>query len=252
MRQPLIAGNWKMNCTIDEAVALASSLRESLGSVVGVEVAVCPPYVDLSAVREVLAETSIRLGAQDVFFEDAGAYTGAISPRMLSDLCHFVIVGHSERRRMFGDTDSRVARKVFAATRHSLTPILCVGETLEEFESQCTAQVLERQVKAVVREAEPIPELVVAYEPVWAIGTGRSADPDAVNETVAGIRTLLGNAWGSGVADNIRILYGGSVSSANIGGYVRQPDIDGALVGGASLRAQEFCDIVFATASTRR
>lgn len=252
MRQPLIAGNWKMNCTIDEAVALASSLRESLGSVVGVEVAVCPPYVDLSAVREVLAETSIRLGAQDVFFEDAGAYTGAISPRMLSDLCHFVIVGHSERRRMFGDTDSRVARKVFAATRHSLTPILCVGETLEEFESQCTAQVLERQVKAVVREAEPIPELVVAYEPVWAIGTGRSADPDAVNETVAGIRTLLGNAWGSGVADNIRILYGGSVSSANIAGYVRQPDIDGALVGGASLRAQEFCDIVFATASTRR
>jgi len=252
MRQPLIAGNWKMNCTIDEAVALASSLRESLGSVVGVEVAVCPPYVDLSAVREVLAETSIRLGAQDVFFEDAGAYTGAISPRMLSDLCHFVIVGHSERRRMFGDTDSRVARKVFAATRHSLTPILCVGETLEEFESQYTAQVLERQVKAVVREAEPIPELVVAYEPVWAIGTGRSADPDAVNETVAGIRTLLGNAWGSGVADNIRILYGGSVSSANIGGYVRQPDIDGALVGGASLRAQEFCDIVFATASTRR
>ena len=252
MRQPLIAGNWKMNCTVDEAVALASSLRESLGSVVGVEVAVCPPFVDLPAVRAVLAETSIRLGAQDVFFEDAGAYTGAISPRMLTGLCHYVIVGHSERRQMFGDTDDGVARRVFAATRHSLVPILCVGETLDEFESQSTTLVLERQVMAVLRESDPIPELVVAYEPVWAIGTGRSANPDAVNETVAGIRKLLGNSWGSDVADNIRILYGGSVNAANIAGYVRQDEIDGALVGGASLRAQEFCDIVFATASTRR
>ena len=252
MRQPLIAGNWKMNCTIDEAVALASSLRENLGAVVGVEVAVCPPFVDLQAVRSVLVDSSIRLDAQDVFYEDAGAYTGAVSPRMLEGLCHYVIVGHSERRQLFGDTDDGVARKVFALTRHYLVPILCVGETLDEFEGHRTAQVLERQLMAVLRDAEPCPELVVAYEPVWAIGTGRSADPAAVNETVAGIRRLAGDAWGRDVANGIRILYGGSVNAANITGYVRENEIDGALVGGASLRAREFCDIVFATASARR
>ena len=252
MRTLLIAGNWKMNCTIDEAVSLSSALRENLGAVVGVEVAVFPPFVDLSAVRAILSDTPIRLGAQDVFYEDAGAYTGAISPRMLAGLCNYAIVGHSERRQMFGDTDSSVARKVFALVRHSITPILCVGETLEEFESRLTSQVLQRQLMAVLRESEPCPDMVVAYEPVWAIGTGRFAEPDMVNETVTGIRSFIGASWGRSAADSIRILYGGSVGAGNITKYALQNEIDGALVGGASLRAQEFCDIVFAAASTRR
>lgn len=252
MRQLMIAGNWKMNCTVAEAVELASAVRENLGSVVGVEVAVCPPYVDLHAVSAVLEGTAIRLGAQDVFYEDAGAYTGAISPRMLEGLCRYVIIGHSERRQRFGDTDDSVTRKVSAAIRHSLVPILCVGETLDEFEADRTAQVLERQVMAVLREVEPLPELVIAYEPVWAIGTGKSAAPDAVNQTVSGIRNLLRDAWGDDSANDVRILYGGSVNASNIASYIRQDQIDGALVGGASLRPQEFCDIVFATASTRR
>ena len=251
-RQLLIAGNWKMNCTLDEAVELASALRENLGSVVGVEVAVCPPFVDLQAVHEILKDSHIRLGAQDVFHEDAGAYTGAVSPRMLQGLCHYVIIGHSERRRWFGDTDDVVSRKVSAAVNHSLMPILCVGETLDEFETGRTMQVLERQVNAVVRESDVLTELVIAYEPVWAIGTGRSAEPGAVNETAGAIRRLIADAWGQDAAGRIRILYGGSVTSENIVGYIRLDEIDGALVGGASLRAHEFCDIVFATASTRR
>lgn len=252
MRQILIAGNWKMNCTVDEAVQLASSVREGLGAVVGVEVALCPPFVDLQAVKSVLRETEIQLGAQDVFHEDAGAFTGAISPRMLVGLCRYGIVGHSERRQLFGDTDADVARKVFALSRHGMSPIVCVGETLTEFESSRTTEVLARQMMAVLGETDPICSMVVAYEPVWAIGTGRSADPDTVNATVSGIRTLVASAWGVDCAERIRILYGGSVTSSNISSYVRQPEIDGALVGGASLRAREFCDIVFAAASTRR
>jgi triosephosphate isomerase len=252
MRQLLIAGNWKMNCTIAEAVELASSIRENLGAVADVEVAVCPPFVDLDAVRRILEETSIRLGAQDVFYEDSGAYTGATSPLMLAGMCHYVIAGHSERRHWFGDTDDKVARKVASLVRHGIVPILCVGETLEEFESHRTRQVLERQMSAVIRSIEPPADLVVAYEPVWAIGTGKSADPDDVNETVASIRTLLGRSWGEPVADGIRILYGGSVSADNVAGYVKQNEIDGALVGGASLRSHEFCDIVFRAASVRR
>ncbi len=252
MRQLLIAANWKMNCNLEEATALATAVRESLGAVVGVEVALCPPFVDLQAVKSVLAETAIQLGAQDVFYEDAGAFTGAISPRMLQGVCKYVIVGHSERRHIFGDTDESVARKVHAAARHSLAPILCIGETLDEFESALTAEVLQRQLAAVLRDSDPLPEIVIAYEPVWAIGTGKSAEPEAVNLTVSEIRTLLSEMWGLEVANGIRILYGGSVNSANIASYIRQPEIDGALVGGASLRAQEFCDIVFATAATRR
>lgn len=251
-RQLLIAGNWKMNCTLAEATELATAVRENLGSVVGVEVALCPPFVDLQAVHEILGDSHIRLGAQDVFYEDAGAYTGAVSPRMLEGLCHYVIIGHSERRRWFGDTDDVVSRKVIAAVNHALVPIVCVGETLEEFEANLTARVLERQVNAVVRDSQEIPDLVIAYEPIWAIGTGRSADPESVNSTISGIRRLVADSWGDDAAGSMRILYGGSVTSDNIARYIKQDEIDGALVGGASLRAHEFCDIVFATASTRR
>jgi len=252
MREPLIAGNWKMNCTIDEAVRLASSLRENLGSVVGVEVAVCPPFVDLHAVHSVLEDTSVRLGAQDVFYKDSGAYTGAISAAMLAGLCTYVIVGHSERRHYFGDTDADVAAKVTALQRTKIVPILCVGETLAEFESGCTNEVLHRQMTSALETAAPDPTLVVAYEPVWAIGTGRSADPQSVATTASLIRELLTRMWGTEIADGIRVLYGGSVTAANIVRYVSQTEIDGALVGGASLHSSEFCDIVFNTASTLR
>ncbi len=251
MRQVLIAGNWKMNCTVSEAVQLASSLREDLGSVVGVEVAVCPPFVDLQPVREILKETSIHLGAQDVYYEESGAYTGAISARMLAEMCHYTIVGHSERRHIFGDTDMDVAKKFAALVRYGIVPILCVGETLEEFESHHTNDVLDRQVSSILETSHPMPTLVVAYEPVWAIGTGRSANPHDVAQTIAHIRTLIAERWSADAANSIRILYGGSVSDENIAGYVKEPEIDGALVGGASLRSKEFCDIVFSAASTR-
>jgi triosephosphate isomerase (TIM) len=252
MRELLIAGNWKMNCTVDEAVALASALRENLGSVVGVEVAVCPPYVDLVPLRELLGDTAIRLGAQDAFYLDSGAYTGAVSPAMLAPLCQYVIVGHSERRQFFGETDDVVARKVAAVAQHRIDPILCVGETLAEFEAGETLEVLERQLTPVLAAIEPLATLVVAYEPVWAIGTGRSAEASSVNQTIAEIRGRLRSEWGEVIADGIRILYGGSVNAGNIADYVRMEEIDGALVGGASLRAREFCDIVFRSASVRR
>ena len=252
MRELLIAGNWKMNCTVDEAVALASSLRENLGSVIGVEVAICPPFVALAPVRELLGDTAIKLGAQDAFYLDSGAYTGAVSPAMLAPLCRYVIVGHSERRQFFGETDDVVARKVAAVARHKLDPILCVGETLAEFEAGKTIEVLQRQLSPVLAAIEPLTTLVVAYEPVWAIGSGRSAEPSSVNHTVAEIRGRLRSDWGARIADGIRILYGGSVSAGNVADYIRMDEIDGALVGGASLRAQEFCDIVFQSASVRR
>jgi len=248
----LIAGNWKMNCTIEEAVQLSSAIRQGLGAVIGVEVVLCPPFIDLQAVQSILKETGIQLGAQNVYHEDAGAYTGEISPRMLEGLCRFAIVGHSERRQLLGDSDEAIARKVYALVRHNITPILCIGETLSEYDANQTSAVLERQLMAVLRESEPIPNLVIAYEPVWAIGTGKSADAEAINATVSAIRSLLASTWGANTGEEIRILYGGSVTSGNVAAYARQPEVDGALVGGASLRAQEFCDIVFAAASTRR
>ncbi len=251
MRRLLVAGNWKMNCTIPEAVQLASSLREGLGTVVDVEVAVCPPHVALQSVGQVLKDTSVQLGAQDAFYEDAGAYTGAVSPRMLAGLCRYVIVGHSERRRWFGESDEMVAKKVAAVRRHGLTPILCVGETLQQFDAGETEVVLQRQLRGALESTPPLDGIVLAYEPVWAIGTGRSADPEAVNATVAGIREVLAHIWDSGIAAGVRILYGGSVTIDNIAGYIRQSEIDGTLVGGASLRAAEFCEMVFRAASTR-
>ncbi len=244
MRTILTAGNWKMNCTIDEAVQLSTSLRQSLNSLTSGEVALCPTFLALQAVKDVLLGTSIRLGAQDAFYEDSGAYTGAVSAAMLAGLCEYVIVGHSERRRLFGDNDEIVTKKVVALIQHGITPILCVGETLEEFEQDLTSKVLERQMMTVLQTVKPTNALVVAYEPVWAIGTGKSANPESVNETVARIRALIAEAWGVQLAGSIRILYGGSVSADNVEAFVGQAEIDGTLVGGASLRPGEFSDIV--------
>jgi len=249
MRQLLIAGNWKMNCTVEAAVQLVTSLRECLGSVAEVDVVVCPPFVALQSVSDVLKETQVRVGAQDVFYEDAGAFTGAVSPLMLADLCHYVIVGHSERRKWFGESDELAARKVAALRRHGLIPILCVGESLEENMAGRTEQVLARQLRGALESSAPFKEMVVAYEPIWAIGTGKPALPDDVNHTARAIRDIVGQLWDTGSAREMRILYGGSVDSENVVEFVSLSDIDGALVGGASLRAREFAEIVFRTAS---
>ncbi len=251
MRTPLVAGNWKMNCTVDESIALVSSIRQNLGTVTNVEVAVCPPFTSLKPIADLLQTSSIRVGAQDVFHEDAGAYTGEISPLMLKNLCHYCIVGHSERRSMFGDTDDMVARKFAALRAHQMVPILCIGESLEQNEAGETAQVIERQVKAVFGKNTPAADSVLAYEPVWAIGTGKAAEPAAVNETIVMIRRLLSELSDEATANSIRILYGGSVNSDNASAYISKSDIDGYLVGGASLKAGDFCGIVSRTASQR-
>lgn len=240
-----------MNGTLEEAVELAASLRDALQPSDVVEVAVCPPFVCLKPVQDALRGSHIRLGAQDVFYEDNGAYTGAVSAPMLSGLCVYVIVGHSERRHWFGDTDEWVARKVAALRRHHIVPILCIGETLGERDAGITASVIERQMQAVLRSVAPCKELVVAYEPVWAIGTGRSADPASVNHTVHGIRGIISSEWGDAYADEIRILYGGSVTADNVTAFVGQSEIDGTLVGGASLKCAEFCHIVARSAAAR-
>ncbi|MBN1855837.1 MAG: triose-phosphate isomerase [Dehalococcoidia bacterium] len=252
MRRQLVAGNWKMNCSVGEAVQLATAVRECLGSVVGVDVAVCPSFVALQSVYEVLEDTPVSVGAQDVFYEDAGAYTGAISPLMIEGLCRYAIVGHSERRKWFGEDEQSTSRKVSALRRHGITPILCVGESLEENLAGKTREVLVRQLEGALGGSTPWNEIVVAYEPVWAIGTGKAAEADQVNDTVSEIRGQIGTIWDVDTARDIRILYGGSVTSENVASFVGMSEIDGTLVGGASLRADEFCQIVFQSASMRK
>jgi len=249
MRRKLTVGNWKMNRTIDEAVQLATQLTETLGSVVGVEVAVCPPFTAIKSVHEALEDSHVIVGAQDVFYEDSGAYTGAVSPLMLEGLCDYVIVGHSERRKHFGDTDETVAKKLGAVLRHGMTPILCVGESLEENEAGKTIEVLERQLTVALGGLTPASELVIAYEPIWAIGTGRAARGEDVNGTLQWMRDLMARTWDADAAKGTPLLYGGSVTPDNTAEFVSQSAIDGTLVGGASLRPADFCEIVFQTAS---
>lgn len=252
MRVPLIAGNWKMNTTVDEAVALVQQLRPRLERITGVEQVVCPPFVSLDAVHRALEASPILVGAQNVFWEEKGAYTGEISPPMLAPLCSYVIVGHSERRQYFGATDETVNRQIRASVPHRLAPIMCVGETLAEYEAGRTAQVVERQVRGGLAGLASCPGLVVAYEPVWAIGTGRASTGEGANRVIGQIRQVLMDTFGEVVARTIRILYGGSVTGANIREFVTQEEIDGALVGGASLRPDDFVAIVQATASSKR
>ncbi|MBX6770956.1 MAG: triose-phosphate isomerase [Chloroflexi bacterium] len=248
MRIPLIAGNWKMHTTVDEAVALVQAMRPRLEAVRGVEQVVCPPFVSLDAVHRLLEASPILVGAQDVFWEEKGAYTGAISPLMLAPLCRYVIVGHSERRQYFGVTDEIVNRQIRAMIPHRLAPILCVGETLSENEAGLTEIVVERQVRGGLAGVTACPGLVVAYEPVWAIGTGRPSTGEGANRVIGYIRRVLADLLGEAVAGTTRILYGGSVTGANIAEFVSQEEIDGALVGGASLRPDEFIAIVETTA----
>ncbi|MCI0372571.1 MAG: triose-phosphate isomerase [candidate division NC10 bacterium] len=243
-RTPLVAGNWKMSKTATEGAALARELRERLGSLDRVEVAVCPPFPALPAVGTALRGSGIALGAQDVHWEKEGAFTGAVSAGMLLDLgCRFVILGHSERRQHFGETDAAVQRKVRAALAVRLIPIVCVGETLTERDGGETLAVVARQVRAALEglTGADLSRLVLAYEPVWAIGTGRTATPAQAQEIHGAIRRLVGQQ-GDGSAT--QILYGGSVKAENAAALLRESDIDGALVGGASLVAEQFARIV--------
>jgi triosephosphate isomerase len=236
-----------MNTTVPEAVNLAKLLREKVDGVKNVEKVLCPPFISLMAVREVIKGSSLKLGAQNMHFEEKGAYTGEISPLMLigqKNLCEFVILGHSERRGYFGETDEIVNKKVKSALKVGLKPILCVGENLEENEDGKAVEVITRQIREGLSDIKNPQELVVAYEPIWAIGTGKAATGDQANETIALIRKLLTEIYGEEFAQNTRILYGGSVTSGNIEEFVSLADIDGALVGGASLKADEFSGIL--------
>ena len=244
MRTPVIAGNWKMNTTLDEATALVEQMKGKLDAIHGVEKVVCPPFISLAAVGELLHGTSIRPGAQNCHYELKGAYTGEVSATMLSALCEFVILGHSERRQYFGETDELVNRKLRAVLGAKLTPILCVGEKLEERQSGKTEEVVRRQVTGALEGVDSLHGLVMAYEPVWAIGTGMAASGEEANLTINLIREELRRLHGADVALETRILYGGSVTADNIGEFIAQGEIDGALVGGASLKAEEFVSIV--------
>ncbi len=251
MRIPLIAGNWKMNTTAAEAERLVLEMLERLDNIKGVEKVLCPPFVSLVGISMMLQSSSIRLGAQNMYFETKGAYTGEVSPLMLTNLCEFVILGHSERRWYFGETDETVNKKVRAALTNRLKPILCVGERLEENEAGKTEEVINRQVRAALNDIEAAGDLVVAYEPVWAIGTGKAASGEQAGGTIQSIRDVVATLWNKSIAQDLRVLYGGSVTAANIAEFISHPEIDGALVGGASLKAGEFVGIVEKTAEIK-
>jgi triosephosphate isomerase len=246
MRTPFVAGNWKMNKTIAETRELLSALAAGLNEIHGVERVVCPPFTSLMAASELLAGKEIGLGAQDMYWEDKGAFTGEVAPGMVKELCGYVILGHSERRAYFSETDETVNKKLLAAQKAGLTPIVCVGETLAQYETGETSQVVSRQTRLSLQgiSAEFAPRIVVAYEPVWAIGTGKaSSGENAQGVHGSVIRPVLKELFGADTAKAIRILYGGSVTAANAGEFFSQTDIDGALVGGASLKAEEFIAI---------
>jgi len=253
MRTPFVAGNWKMHKTVEEARLLVADMLDGLQAVQGVEKVLCPPFTALLPVAAMLAGTDIGLGAQNMHWEEEGAFTGEISPRMVAEFAQFVILGHSERRAYFGETDETVNLKVHAALKHGLTPIVCVGETLAEREAGQTETVIRRQVEGGLAglTAEQVASLVLAYEPVWAIGTGKAATPEEANRVVREvIRDALASLFGERAAQAVRVLYGGSVKPHNAADFFAQPDIDGALVGGASLKADQFVAIAQAAAET--
>jgi triosephosphate isomerase len=241
-----------MNTTASEGERLVLEMLERLDRIEGVEKVLCPPFVSLVGIGMMLQNSSIKLGAQNIYFEAKGAYTGEISPVMLRELCEFVILGHSERRWYFGETDEIVNRKIKAALANRLKPILCVGERLEENEAGRTKEVVSRQVSAALGGVEPVRDLVIAYEPVWAIGTGKAASGKQAAITVQFIRDVVAKLWNKSLAQDLRILYGGSVTSANIAEFISHTEIDGALVGGASLNAEEFVGIIEKTAEVKR
>jgi triosephosphate isomerase (TIM) len=251
VRRKFIAGNWKMNTTRAEGVALASAIAAKVGASSAVDVAVCPPSLYLEAVGQAIKNSAVGLGAQNCYHEAKGAFTGETGAQMLRDVgCTYVILGHSERRQIFKESNQEVNRKVLAALGVGLTPILCVGETLEQRQGGQTAAVVREQIEGSLAgiSAEQMRKIVIAYEPVWAIGTGVVATPEQAEEVHADLRRLLESRYNSGVASTVRIQYGGSVNAENAASLLGQPNIDGALVGGASLKADGFLAIVAAAA----
>ena len=247
VRKPFIAGNWKMNTTRSSAVALARELKASIGSIDGVDLAVIPPSVYLSAVSEVLSNDSIAVGAQNMYFEQKGAFTGEISAAMLKDVgCRYVLLGHSERRHVFGETDELINKKILKALTEGLEVIFAVGELLQQREAGETTEVVTRQITngLIGVDAAGAANITIAYEPVWAIGTGRTATPEQAQEVHAMIRGLVGDLYDDATGEAMRIQYGGSVTPDNATDLLAQKDVDGALVGGASLKAEDFTTIV--------
>ncbi|MBA7658272.1 Triosephosphate isomerase [subsurface metagenome] len=251
MRVPMIAGNWKMNTTVGEAVGLVNEMRSRLDKIDNVDKVICPPFISLAAVGELIKGSSIKLGAQNIYFEERGAYTGEISPLMLADLCQFVIIGHSERRQYFNETGDIINKKIQAVLRVGLKPILCIGERLEENEAGRTEEVITEQLNLSLAGIDSLGGLIIAYEPVWAIGTGKAATGKQANNTIGFIRQTISQKYGKRIAQDLRILYGGSVTADNIAEFINQPEIDGALVGGASLKATEFLSIVKQTSEIK-
>jgi len=257
MRRTIIAGNWKMYKTIGEAIELANGLKRELFELdtQRMEAVLCPPYTALSEVAEVITNSSIQLGAQDVYWQDEGAFTGEVSPKMLKDCgCNFVIIGHSERRQYFSETNDTVNKKIKAALKHGLFPIVCVGETLAEREAGRTFEVLDDHVQNGLQEIDKndFSRIVIAYEPVWAIGTGKTATPAQAQEAHKYIRGILEKIYGLELAAACRIQYGGSVKPENTKELIAEPDVDGALVGGASLSVQSFAAIVKTAEQVRK
>jgi triosephosphate isomerase len=243
-RKPIVAGNWKMNTTIPEGLALVDELLPRLQIYSTVERIVCPPFVSLSAIADRLRGTDISVGAQNLYPEPKGAYTGEIAPGMLEGLATYVILGHSERRQYFHEDDALVNRKVKAALEDALVPIVCVGESLEQKERGEAETVVTRQVRAALDGVEHLSAVVIAYEPIWAIGTGRASTPEEANATIGLIRRTVAEVGGPAIGAGLQVQYGGSVTAENFGAFIAQPEIDAALVGGASLKADQFIEIV--------
>lgn len=252
MRTLMMAGNWKMNTTPSEASTLVKEMRQGLEQIKGVDKVLCPPFVSLVVVRELVQNTSIKVGAQNMYFEPKGAFTGETAPDMLAELCDYVILGHSERRQYFSETDEIVNKKVKAALGVGLTPIMCVGERLEENEAGKTVEVVTRQVKGGLRDIEMPVSMIIAYEPVWAIGTGKAATSEEANDTIGVIRRTVAELYGNKTADEMRVLYGGSMNAANATELLQKPEIDGGLIGGASLKAAEFVSMVEQAAAVKK
>ncbi len=248
----MIAGNWKMNTSVGEAINIIREMQPDLEAISNVETVLCPPFISLVPAFKLVQGSRTRLGAQNLYHEDKGAFTGEISPLMLVGICQYVILGHSERRQYFHESNELICKKISAAIRNNLDPILCVGENLQEYEAGKTAEVVAAQLVHSLEGIEKAENLTIAYEPVWAIGTGKAATAEQANKTISLIRSLLSRKYGSALSETMRVLYGGSVNAANIAELISQPDIDGALVGGASLKAGEFVSIVRTTSAVKK
>ncbi len=247
MKRPLIAGNWKMFKTISEAINLVNIIKAGVHKITDCDIVICPPFTALAAVSETIRDTKIDLGAQNMHSETEGAFTGEISPMMLKDVgCRYIILGHSERRQHFKETDEMINKKVIAALKYTLVPILCLGETLVEREARRAFEVVKQQFDQSLKNLKPeeVERVVIAYEPVWAIGTGRTATPEQAEQMHSYIRRLLNEQYGEAVGERIAILYGGSVKPDNTAQLMAKPNVDGALVGGASIKAESFIQIV--------